>query len=186
MKQALGLIEVIGLSAAINIADTMAKVADIQVINLEKTDGFGWITIKIEGDVAAVQAAVQTGEQVAHQEKSYVSSKVIPRPVDDVVKVLIEQQLPQTNSVRVVEQEQQPNDLKLQNGVQEAKQEVQLQNEVEEVKQEVKQEKEAEKVSATVKDKIERKTTSTKVPKKPATVSQSTPDVRKENEQTLN
>ncbi|RIU70143.1 BMC domain-containing protein, partial [Klebsiella pneumoniae] len=51
MHQAIGIIEIKGLASAIAVADTMAKVANIQLVDTEKAKGFGWITVKVEGDV---------------------------------------------------------------------------------------------------------------------------------------
>ncbi|SDY19836.1 BMC domain-containing protein [Evansella caseinilytica] len=84
MTNALGMIEVIGLTAAIEIADMMAKAADIRILEAKKTRGSGWMTVFLEGDVAAVQAAVQTAESQARQKNVFVSAKVIPRPVENV------------------------------------------------------------------------------------------------------
>lgn len=61
MKQSLGLLEVCGLALAISCADIMAKSASITLLALEKTNGSGWMVIKITGDVASVQAAITTG-----------------------------------------------------------------------------------------------------------------------------
>ncbi len=61
MKQSLGLLEVSGLALAITCADAMAKAAAITLLALEKTNGSGWMVVKIAGDVASVQAAVMTG-----------------------------------------------------------------------------------------------------------------------------
>lgn len=60
MKQSLGLLEVCGLALAISCADIMAKSASITLLALEKTNGSGWMVIKITGDVASVQAAIIT------------------------------------------------------------------------------------------------------------------------------
>lgn len=54
MKQSLGLLEVCGLALAISCADIMAKSASITLLALEKTNGSGWMVIKITGDVASV------------------------------------------------------------------------------------------------------------------------------------
>ncbi|MFA9557637.1 BMC domain-containing protein [Evansella sp. AB-rgal1] len=89
MTQALGMIEVAGLVAAIDTADTMAKVANISIVEMKKTRGNGWMTIFIEGDVASVQAAIATGEQYSREKNQYVSSKVIPRPAADLKETLI-------------------------------------------------------------------------------------------------
>lgn len=84
MKQALGLVEIRGLSTAVVVADTMAKAADIRVLEIENSKGLGYMTIKIAGDVGAVNAAVNAGRQVGIANQKLVSSKVIPRPSDYV------------------------------------------------------------------------------------------------------
>ncbi len=87
MKNALGLIEIRGLATAVLVADTMVKTADVAIIQIEKARGHGWITVKITGDVAAVNAAVSAGKQVGETFQHYISSKVIPRPADSVERV---------------------------------------------------------------------------------------------------
>ena len=84
MKQALGLVEIRGLSTAIVVADTMAKAANVEILEIENTRGLGYMSIKIVGDVGAVNAAVQAGRQVGITNQKLVSSKVIPRPSDYV------------------------------------------------------------------------------------------------------
>ena len=59
MKQALGLIEISGLSTAVLAADTMAKAANIRILEIENTKGLGYMTIKIAGDVGAVGRSFQ-------------------------------------------------------------------------------------------------------------------------------
>lgn len=80
MKQSLGLLEVSGLALAISCADVMAKAASITLVGLEKTNGSGWMVIKIIGDVASVQAAISTGVSFADQRDGLVAHKVISRP----------------------------------------------------------------------------------------------------------
>lgn len=84
MKQALGLVEIQGLSTAVMVADTMVKAANVQILELENTKGLGYMTIKIAGDVGAVDAAVNAGRQVGAAYQKLVSWKVIPRPSDYV------------------------------------------------------------------------------------------------------
>lgn len=84
MKEALGLVETIGLSTAILAADAMAKTANVNIIDLENTKGSGYMTIKVSGDVGAVTAAVTAGRQVAVENNAFVSSKVIPRPSNNI------------------------------------------------------------------------------------------------------
>lgn len=82
MNQALGLVETRGLCNAIFVADAMVKTANVQIIELENTRGNGFTTIKIEGDIGAVNAAVNSGIEIAKNDDSLVSFKVIPRPAD--------------------------------------------------------------------------------------------------------
>lgn len=89
MNQALGMVEVKGLVAAIQVADTMAKVAAVHIEKAVKTKGAGWMTVLITGDVGAVQAAVQAGELVAREKGLLVSVKVIPRVADGVMDVFL-------------------------------------------------------------------------------------------------
>lgn len=84
MKQALGLIEISGLSTAVLAADTMAKAANIRILEIENTKGLGYMTIKIAGEVGAVNAAVNAGKQIGAANNKLVSWKVIPRPSDYV------------------------------------------------------------------------------------------------------
>lgn len=80
MKQSLGLLEVSGLALAISCADVMAKAASITLVGLEKTNGSGWTLIKITGDVASVNAAIETGASFAGQRNALVAHKAIARP----------------------------------------------------------------------------------------------------------
>ncbi len=75
MKQSLGLLEVSGLALAITCADAMAKAAAITLLALEKTNGSGWMVVKIAGDVASVQAAVMTGAELAERQQGLVAQK---------------------------------------------------------------------------------------------------------------
>jgi pimeloyl-ACP methyl ester carboxylesterase len=61
MKKALGLIETIGLVTAIEAADAAVKAACVTLLGYENTKGGGKITVKVVGDVGAVQAAVSAG-----------------------------------------------------------------------------------------------------------------------------
>ncbi|MBU5359701.1 BMC domain-containing protein [Enterococcus raffinosus] len=84
MKQAIGLVEVKGLASAIEVSDTMVKVANVELLGVEKAKGFGWMTVKVAGDVGAVKAAVDAGKAKAVQNNVYLSSLVIPRPANNL------------------------------------------------------------------------------------------------------
>lgn len=89
MNQAIGLLEVLGLSSAIEVADTMLKSANVKFKTIEKTRGNGWMVVIVEGDVGAVNASVNSGVISAKKFGKFVSSKVIPRPVDGLSDVFI-------------------------------------------------------------------------------------------------
>lgn len=84
MNESLGLIETKGLVSAISVADAMVKSANVKIIGLENTKGLGFITVKIKGDVGAVNAAVLCGKHIATESNAFVSSKVIPRPSKNI------------------------------------------------------------------------------------------------------
>ncbi|MDR2671147.1 MAG: BMC domain-containing protein, partial [Oscillospiraceae bacterium] len=84
MNGALGIIEIHGLATAILVADVMVKTAAVQIENVESGQGFGWTTVKISGDVAAVNASIHAGKQVGEAHGGFVTSKVIARPAAPV------------------------------------------------------------------------------------------------------
>lgn len=88
VKDSLGLLEVAGLLGAITASDAMVKAANVRLIGIEKARGFGWMTVKVAGDVAAVEAAVQTGVALIKGMNLYVAHKVIPRPAEGLVESL--------------------------------------------------------------------------------------------------
>jgi len=77
---ALGLIETVGLTAAVEAADTAVKSADVKLIGYELAKGDGMVMVKIEGDVGAVKAAIQSAEAAASCVGTVYSTQVIPRP----------------------------------------------------------------------------------------------------------
>ncbi|MFZ5975884.1 MAG: BMC domain-containing protein [Bacillota bacterium] len=81
---ALGLIETVGLPAAMEAADAAVKAADVTLIGYELAKGGGLVTVKLEGEVSAVQAAVQSGCAAAARVRKVYSSLVIARPHKDL------------------------------------------------------------------------------------------------------
>ena len=80
MQKSLGLIETQGLAGGIEAADAAVKSANVELIGYELTRGGGWTTVKIQGDVGAVKAAVDAARIAAGKVNRVVSTKVIPRP----------------------------------------------------------------------------------------------------------
>ena len=86
-QQALGLVETRGLVAAIEAADAMLKAANVTLVGTEKI-GSGLVTVMVRGDVGAVKAAVESGTAAAQRLGEIIASHVIPRPHNDVEKIL--------------------------------------------------------------------------------------------------
>jgi ethanolamine utilization protein EutM len=78
-SNALGLIETKGLVGAIEACDAAAKAAAVVVATAELTDA-AYMTLKIEGELGAVQAAVDAGARAAERVGELVAAHVIPRP----------------------------------------------------------------------------------------------------------
>ena len=85
--EALGMVETRGLTAAIEAADSMVKAAQVTLIGTEKI-GSGLVTVMVRGDVGAVKAAVEAGAANASKLGELVATHVIPRPHQDVEKIL--------------------------------------------------------------------------------------------------
>ncbi|TZE83002.1 BMC domain-containing protein [Calorimonas adulescens] len=80
--EALGFIETVGLAAAIEAADTALKTANIELIGYELTKGGGMVTVKIKGDVSAVNTALVAAKANASKVGRVYATLVIPRPGD--------------------------------------------------------------------------------------------------------
>ncbi len=87
VMEALGMVETRGLVAAIEAADAMVKAANVVLIGSEKI-GSGLVSIMVRGDVGAVKAAVEAGGAAASRLGEVVATHVIPRPHNDVEKLL--------------------------------------------------------------------------------------------------
>ena len=87
VQQALGMVETRGLVAAIEAADAMLKAANVTLVGTEKI-GSGLVSIMVRGDVGAVKAAVEAGAANASRLGELVATHVIPRPHNDVEKIL--------------------------------------------------------------------------------------------------
>ena len=86
-NQALGMIETRGLVAAIEAADAMLKAANVELVGTEKI-GSGLVSVMVRGDVGAVKSAVEAGAASAERLGDVIATHVIPRPHDDVEKIL--------------------------------------------------------------------------------------------------
>ena len=84
---ALGLLETRGLVALMEGTDAMLKTANVRMIGWDKA-GSGLVTTYVEGDVAAVKAAIDAGAEAAGRVGEVVAVHVIARPHDDTLAFL--------------------------------------------------------------------------------------------------
>lgn len=79
-KEALGVIETVGMAAAIQAADTCVKSANVELIGYELSKGYGLVTIKIRGNVGAVKAAIEAAKVSSSRVNQVYATLIIPRP----------------------------------------------------------------------------------------------------------
>ncbi|MEW4263314.1 BMC domain-containing protein [Priestia megaterium] len=97
MAKALGMIETRGLIGSIVAADAMLKSADVRLVKQEKVDA-ALVTVLVEGDVSAVQAAVDMGKEEAARVGELVSAHVIPHPDEEVGNSLLKDENKESQS----------------------------------------------------------------------------------------
>ena len=85
--EALGMIETRGFIGAVDAADAMVKAANVVLIGQEYI-GAGLVTVLVRGDVGAVKAATDAGAAAARRVGELISVHVIPRPHQEVEKIL--------------------------------------------------------------------------------------------------
>ena len=84
--KSIGLIEVSGVTAAIDCLDIMCKSADVEFVTWERKLGGRLVTVVVEGQVSAVTAAVDNA--MASAIKKPVSHAVIASPHEEVIRLL--------------------------------------------------------------------------------------------------
>jgi carbon dioxide concentrating mechanism protein CcmK len=86
---ALGMIETLGIPAALALGDAMVKAGRVTLVGYENTD-MGRITVVVRGPVAEVQAAVAAGLAMAQQVHGgkVLAHHIIPRPQANLEVVL--------------------------------------------------------------------------------------------------
>ena len=87
MSNAIGMIEFKTTATGLTAADAMVKAANVTLIGTERI-GSGLVTVMVRGDVGAVQAATDAGAAAGSRLGELVSVHVIPRPHNDVEKIL--------------------------------------------------------------------------------------------------
>ena len=92
---ALGMIEVFGFATSIVVADAAAKAGDVTIVALDKNKPANGdaaevpliMLIKINGDVSAVEQAVEAGVRVAKEKGQFILSHIISNEADDTKKI---------------------------------------------------------------------------------------------------
>jgi ethanolamine utilization protein EutM len=85
--EALGMIETKGFIALVEATDAMMKAANVDFVGWDKI-GSALVTAFVTGDVAAVKAATDAAATAATRLGEVSSVQVIPRPHEDLDKVL--------------------------------------------------------------------------------------------------
>ena len=87
MSEAIGMVETVGLTGAVEAADAMSKAANVTLLGWDRV-GSGLVTVFCEGDVAAVKSAIDAGSQAASKVSEVHSVHVIPRPHAELGAIL--------------------------------------------------------------------------------------------------
>ena len=89
MSEAIGMIETRGYVGSVEASDAMVKAANVGLVKTISIGG-GLITVLAKGDVGSVKAAVDAGSKAAAKVGELISSHIIPRPHEDLLKMFIE------------------------------------------------------------------------------------------------
>ena len=89
MSEALGMIETKGYVGAVEASDAMVKAANVQLVKTIPIGG-GMITVLAQGDVGSVKAAVDAGSNAAARVGELISSHLLARPHDDLLKAFVD------------------------------------------------------------------------------------------------
>lgn len=89
--QSLGLIETVGLAVAVEAADAAMKSANVELAGYELTNGGGLVTVKLTGEVGAINAAVAAGVAAAGRIGNVYAWKVIARTSTCIDKLIVSQ-----------------------------------------------------------------------------------------------
>ena len=88
MSEALGMVETKGYLGSVEAADAMAKAASVSLVKTIAIGG-AMITVMVKGDVGSVKAAVEAGSKAAAKVGELISSHVIARPHEELLKVFV-------------------------------------------------------------------------------------------------
>jgi ethanolamine utilization protein EutM len=83
VKSAIGILETRGFAPLVIGADAALKAANVEMVEWRQV-GSGYVSFIIQGDVAAVRSAMDSGADAASKVGEVVSQLVIPRPVEEL------------------------------------------------------------------------------------------------------
>jgi len=86
--KSLGLIEVSGVTAAMEALDVMCKTASVEFVTWERKLGGRLVTIIVEGEVSAVSQAVESAAAYLNTSDRTCVHAVIARPHEEIVKMV--------------------------------------------------------------------------------------------------
>ena len=88
MSEALGMIETRGYVGSVEASDAMVKAANVSLVQTTSIGG-GLITVLARGDVGSIKAAVDAGAKAAAKVGELVSSHILARPHEDLLKIFV-------------------------------------------------------------------------------------------------
>ena len=84
--KAIGIFEIMGMVAAVEALDAMAKAAEVRIIHTEKRLGGRLVTLVVQGEVSAVNASLAAAKEKASALGDVYGINCIPRPHDEIMK----------------------------------------------------------------------------------------------------
>jgi len=88
MSEAIGMIETRGYVGSVEASDAMVKAANVTLVKTIPIGG-GLITVLARGDVGSVKAGVDAGSKAAGKVGELISSHIIARPHEDLLKAFL-------------------------------------------------------------------------------------------------
>ncbi len=86
MTEAIGLLEIEGLVAAIEGLDAMVKTANVRLVHCEKRLGGRLVTVVVAGSVSAVTSSIESGEAASSAIGKVYGKEIIANPHPEVIK----------------------------------------------------------------------------------------------------
>ena len=83
------MIETKGYVGSVEASDAMVKAANVSLVRTVQIGG-GLITVLARGDVGSVKAAVDAGAKAAAKVGELVSSHILARPHEDLLKAFLD------------------------------------------------------------------------------------------------